>query len=137
MRQGGNQRVRKPAPRVLRRAFDCKPGSYSPACSVVSADSPHSVFASYTEGNGSQSDGHQRQARRFRHDIGGVTNASKVVICEPYTERGQLEKLVLVMITSPPFEEVSNCPALFISRPVRPVKPVEISARTLPLLSSL
>ena len=35
---------------------------------------------------------------------------SKVVICEPTLKEVNWEKLVLVVITSPPFEAVSNCP---------------------------
>ncbi len=62
---------------------------------------------------------------------------SKVVNSEPTLKEVNWEKLVLVIITSPVFEAVSNCPEFEISRPVRPVDTVEILARTLPLLSNL
>jgi hypothetical protein len=69
--------------------------------------------------------------------VGGVTNVSKVVISAPTLKEVNWEKLVLVMITSPLFESVSNSPEFDISSPVRPVNPVAILARTLPLLSNL
>src|ERR1700722_17448770 len=69
--------------------------------------------------------------------VGGVTNVSKVVSSAPTLNEVKWEKLVLVIITSPLFEAVSNSPEFDISRPVRPVNPVEILASTLPLLSNL
>src|SRR5580698_9972327 len=65
--------------------------------------------------------------------VGGVTNVSKVVSSEPTLKVFNWEKLVLVIITSPVLEAVSNSPEFEISRPVRLVNPVEILANTLPL----